>query len=232
MFGAIDAVEIHPRRRWTAVVSFTLQAAAVGAALVVPVFHPARLPIAFAHPPIFVPVSLPTEHNVRTGQSNQTRNGISIGNVVPIIVAHDNGVHYGPLRPWAPSDDAPPLPPGPASWEGVSGPNVGEIPLPSVRPTLEQHPPISVMMQGNLVHRVEPDYPAIARTAGVQGSVLIKAIISADGKIERAQAISGSPLLIPAALRAIQQWRYRPYFLNHQPIEVETEITVNFILQR
>jgi periplasmic protein TonB len=91
---------------------------------------------------------------------------------------------------------------------------------------------VSVMMQGNLIHRVDPVYPAIARTTGVQGTVLVRALISRDGRIEQAQVASGSPLLSPAALEAIRQWKYRPYVLNGSPIEVETEITVSFVLQR
>jgi len=60
----------------------------------------------------------------------------------------------------------------------------------------------------------------------------VRAVISPAGKIEQAQVISGSPLLSAAALQAIRQWKYRPYVLNGTPIEVETEITVNFVLQR
>jgi len=62
--------------------------------------------------------------------------------------------------------------------------------------------------------------------------VLIKAVISTEGNIEQAQVISGSPLLSKAALDAIRQWRYRSYLLNDKPVEVETEITVNFALTR
>jgi protein TonB len=101
-----------------------------------------------------------------------------------------------------------------------------------VKPILAKPPVVSVMMQGNLVHRVEPVYPSIAKSTGVQGTVLIKALISSNGRIEQAQVISGSPLLAPAALEAIKQWRYRPYVLNGGTIEVETEITVNFVLSR
>ena len=100
------------------------------------------------------------------------------------------------------------------------------------RPILARPPRVSAMMQGNLIRRVEPLYPSVAKIAGVQGTVLIKALISADGRIEQARIISGSPLLSPAALEAIKQWRYRPYILNGGAIEVETEITVNFVLQR
>jgi len=62
--------------------------------------------------------------------------------------------------------------------------------------------------------------------------VLVKALISPKGRIVQAQVVSGSPLLSPAALEAIKQWKYRPYVLNDSPVEVETEITVNFVLQR
>jgi protein TonB len=88
------------------------------------------------------------------------------------------------------------------------------------------------MMEGNLLHRIEPRYPSPAKVMGMQGSVLIKAIIGKDGRIERTEVVSGQPLLAHAALDAVRQWRYRPYYLNGMPIEVETQITVNFVLQR
>ena len=86
------------------------------------------------------------------------------------------------------------------------------------------------MMEGNLIYRVQPEYPALARQVRVQGLVVLRAIISRDGAIENLQALSGHPLLIPAALNAVRQWRYRPYVLNGEPVEVETEVKVNFIL--
>jgi protein TonB len=60
--------------------------------------------------------------------------------------------------------------------------------------------------------------------------VVLRAIINRDGAIENLQALSGHPLLVPAALNAVRQWRYRPYVLNGEPVEVETEVKVNFIL--
>lgn len=110
---------------------------------------------------------------------------------------------------------------------------MSEIATPMPRPVAAVHPPrISVMMQGNLIKRVEPKYPPIAKQAGIQGSVVIKAIISREGTIERAELTSGHPLLAHAALEAVCHWRYRPYYLNDQPVEVETQITVNFVLNR
>jgi periplasmic protein TonB len=83
---------------------------------------------------------------------------------------------------------------------------------------------------GMLVHRVEPPYPALARSARISGSVVLKAIISKEGTIEDLTLVSGHPMLVPAAIDAVRQWRYRPYLLNGQPVEVETTITVIFTL--
>ena len=80
------------------------------------------------------------------------------------------------------------------------------------------------------MYRVQPVYPPLARQARIQGTVQMRAIISKTGTIENLQAISGHPMLIPSALNAVRQWRYRPYMLNGDPIAIETEITVNFIL--
>lgn len=88
------------------------------------------------------------------------------------------------------------------------------------------------MMEGNLVRRVDPPYPVIAKAAGVQGAVVIKAIISRDGTIEHVELLSGPGLLTSAAMQAVRQWKYRPYYLNGEPVEVETQITVNFVLSR
>ena len=86
------------------------------------------------------------------------------------------------------------------------------------------------MMEGNLIHRVQPAYPPLARQARIQGPVVLRAVINRDGAIENLQVISGHPMLAPAAVEAVRQWRYRPYYLNNSPVEVETQVTVNFVL--
>lgn len=88
----------------------------------------------------------------------------------------------------------------------------------------------SNLLQGMLIRRVQPAYPIPAKIAHVQGPVELAAIISKEGRIEHLQLISGHPMLVPAAIDAVSQWRYRPYVLNSEAIEVETRITVNFIL--
>ena len=82
-----------------------------------------------------------------------------------------------------------------------------------------------------LIRKVQPVYPPLARNVRVQGAVVLDAVISRAGAIEHLQLISGHPLLVPAAREAVRQWRYRPYVLNGEAIEVETRVTVNFILR-
>jgi protein TonB len=84
--------------------------------------------------------------------------------------------------------------------------------------------------QGLLIRKVQPNYPPLARQARIQGSVLLQAEISKDGTIENLHLISGHPMLAPAAIEAVKQWKYKPYILNGEPVEVETQITVNFTL--
>jgi periplasmic protein TonB len=70
----------------------------------------------------------------------------------------------------------------------------------------------------------------LAIAARIQGSVVLAAVISKAGTIENLKLVSGHPLLVPAAIDAVRQWQYRPYVLNGEIIEVETQITVNFML--
>ena len=82
--------------------------------------------------------------------------------------------------------------------------------------------------QGLLIQEVKPVYPPLARQAGVQGEVILQAVIGKDGRIENLRVVSGNPMLVKAARDAVIQWRYRPYLLDGEPVEVETQITVNF----
>jgi protein TonB len=83
---------------------------------------------------------------------------------------------------------------------------------------------------GLLVRRVNPTYPPLARQARIQGTVVLHAVISKDGSIEGLTLISGHPMLAPAAIDAVKQWKYKPYLLNGEPVEVDTEVLVNFTL--
>lgn len=85
---------------------------------------------------------------------------------------------------------------------------------------------------GLLIRRIEPIYPREAKRKGIQGTVVLKAVIGKNGTIQELTPLSGPDELIPAAVGAVEQWLYRPYLKNGKPVEVDTQITVNFALSR
>jgi protein TonB len=102
--------------------------------------------------------------------------------------------------------------------------------VPKLVPVVQRVRVSQGVTKGLLIHRVEPTYPSLAKAARVQGDVILKAIINKNGDIQDLQLISGHPMLVPSAIEAVKQWRYKPYLLNGQPVEVETTITVIFSL--
>jgi len=83
---------------------------------------------------------------------------------------------------------------------------------------------------GLLIRQVKPEYPALARQARIQGTVMLQATIGKDGTVQNLRVISGHPMLTAAAIAAARQWVYKPYYLNEAPVEVETQINVIFTL--
>lgn len=100
-------------------------------------------------------------------------------------------------------------------------------------PTHAVKPPIvsKGVMDAMLVHRVQPEYPSLAKTIHLGGTVELRAIIGTDGSVRDIEVVSGNPILARAAVAAVWQWRYQPTRLNGTPVEVETRITVNFIIE-
>jgi TonB family protein len=84
--------------------------------------------------------------------------------------------------------------------------------------------------QGLILTKVDPIYPPLARRARIQGTVILKVLINESGDVENLQLFSGHPMLAPAVVDAVKQWKYKPYLLNGEPIEVETRVMVNFSL--
>jgi protein TonB len=81
------------------------------------------------------------------------------------------------------------------------------------------------------IYSAQPDYPVLAREAHIWGTVVVNAVIDEQGNVVQAHALNGHPLLIPAALKAVLQWKYEPTLLNGVPVAVEMEVTVHFNLQ-
>jgi len=86
------------------------------------------------------------------------------------------------------------------------------------------------VMEGLVIKRVQPKYPSQAMQLHIQGAVQLQATVSKDGSITNLKVISGDGLLARAAQEAVKQWRYKPYYLNGEPVEIQTQILVNFKL--
>ena len=84
--------------------------------------------------------------------------------------------------------------------------------------------------QGLLIKKVPPHYPEDARQGRIQGTVVLTAVISKNGDVEELTLASGHPMLAPSAIAAVKKWKYKPYLVEGQPVEVETQIVVNFSL--
>jgi len=125
---------------------------------------------------------------------------------------------------------------------GVIGGIIGSVPTaapppPPVKEAPNAAAPQRIRVGGNvqqakLIRQPKPVYPPLARQARIQGTVRLTAIISKDGTIQSLQVVSGHPLLVPAALEAVKQWIYQPTLLNGEPVEVITQIDVNFTLSQ
>lgn len=87
------------------------------------------------------------------------------------------------------------------------------------------------MMEASLIRRVQPVYPPAARVMHLSGTVRLRALIGTDGNVRQLEVLNGNPILVQSALAAVRGWRYRPTFLNGEAVEVETYITVHFVLE-
>lgn len=148
--------------------------------------------------------------------------------------------------PPSPGAEGPLGPPelGPSGNDANVGPgcdwcvNTGDRnsgPRPPQPPTeIHQKPRVVRMTQldpGMLIHRVEPVYPTLAKQIHKEGRVELRAIIGTDGTIQSLQVVSGDPLFLISAREAVEQWRYRPTYLNGQPVEIDTYITVVYTIE-
>jgi protein TonB len=114
------------------------------------------------------------------------------------------------------------------SANGVIGGIIGSAAPPPKVATPQKLRISSGVADGNKIHDVQPTYPQMARIAHIQGDVILQATISKAGTIENLRGVQGHPILIQAAMDAVKQWKYKPYILNGEPVEVETQIKVQF----
>jgi protein TonB len=238
----LELSEIERRRRkGAALFSFILQGLIVGVLVLLPLWFldtlPAQQLVTFLVAPPPPPPPPPPAPPVKAVQMvSQIVNGQLLApSKIPKVVKMIK------------EEEAPP----PAT--GVTGGVVGGVPggqaggvigslistanrSGNTAPKAEEIPKRLVVSQGvslgMLQSKIEPVYPIIARRARVQGTVTLRAIISTQGTIESLQVVDGHPMLVNAALDAVKQWRYKPYMLSGQPVEVETTVFVNFHIDR
>jgi periplasmic protein TonB len=233
MFNTLESTwERSARKGWTTLASFGFQAMALSLLLMMPLIWiqgPPKLQW-FEAPQILTPppAPAPPSGERRTTQStNLSGTQIMQPPTIPPTIAILN---EQPVASAPNIDEGVPGGTG-KSRSGVFNSIASAVEVAPPPPPVPTHPiRVSHWAEGNLIYRVQPIYPPLAREARVQGAVELRAIVSKSGMIENLVVLSGHPLLVPAAINAVQQWRYRPYLLNGEPIEVETEITVNFVL--
>jgi len=215
--------------------SITLETAVVAGLLLWPLLNPAVLP----SQPILTPVpvfhSAPKEEIVRATQPPHTQE--------PRPSVFDRTLHQPPQIPShvdTSGNNEPPIEYGnvmPSPFDGPgSGIGDGTEVTQIARPGPSSHPdrPIqrsSGVMEALLIHRVQPDYPQVAKEIHLSGNVELRAIIGTDGIVENIEVVSGNPILANAAIAAVKQWRYQPTRLSGIPVEVETIITVQFRME-
>jgi protein TonB len=224
------------RRGWTTLTSFGLQAMVAGTLLLLPLLRPTGLPS-------FHQISTPISLGQPLGDTSMSRAYASAAPATShetrIIFMHSTQSQVSPH----PSVDDGPLPTaesglyfpealGSGDPHGLGFVSGGTQPVLPVAPPATVTPVVrlSHMSEGDLIHKVLPAYPALARSARIQGVVVLQAMIGKQGSIENLRVVTGHPMLTSAAIDAVRQWRYRPYILNNEPVEVETQITVNFSL--
>jgi periplasmic protein TonB len=224
------------RRGVTALASFGLQALAVGLLLILPLLRPQGLPLIRQ---LSAPVSLGEPGEAPVPRPRSGGGGFVAHNPDAIVLRPSTQHSWGKAAPddgdaTALPGTGPNLPGGVGSGipTGIAGsPGVAPVPvMPAAPPPRVAAVRISQMAEGDLIHKVLPTYPPLARSARIQGQVILQAMISRRGAIENLRVLHGHPMLVDAALAAVRQWRYRPYILNKEPVEVETQITVNFFL--
>lgn len=227
------------RRSWTTLTSFGLQAFVVGVLLTIPLLTTVGLPSGRVLPtPVSwgaPPPAAPVEHHPTTLVRSNLSNNVLIAppSIPPAVKMIDETsappqVSYNNAEGVKGSTGLSGS--GEGVWKSINESLSHVAPIRAAPPTISRIVRTSTMLQGSLIRRVDPVYPQAAKSARIQGAVVLSAIIGKEGTIEHLRLVSGHPLLVTAAVSAVSQWRYKPYILNGEVIEVETQITVNFRL--
>ena len=218
-------------RTRTFVLSFFVHAAMIGAAMVVRIFATTELP----EPPpstTFI-VAAPEAPEVPPPPAVHQATAPTMNvNAAPVVEPDSLAPELPDIQDRAPIESATPI-------FGAVGDGVGDLlgTGPPAPPARAVEPPAPVRPGGSIrppqkTHHVAPDYPALARSAGVSGIVILEALIAEDGSVRDVKVTRSVPLLDPAAVAAVRQWRFTPTLLNGVPVRVIMTVTVAFNLTR
>ena len=233
----VSGAKSRPRNPWAAVGSVTLLSLLLLALVLIPLFHTDPLPKRETLTMLYVPPAAAASNVTRLPVPTFTSRNTPTNMRIP------SAVHTTQEAPPPRLDTAGGL------VGGVPGGVVGGIPggvLSEVlrstgsAPVLAKTPaptPKRIRVpariaEANLVYDVAPKYPPEAGRARIEGTVVLLAVIGRDGTVEDVRVKSGLSVLAQAAIEAVKQWRYRPYLLNGEPVEVDSQVTINFTLSK
>ena len=229
-------VQPRPRNPWAAIGSLVFLSVLLLALVVIPLFHtdpfPKRetLTMLYLQPPAAA-VGSPTRFQAPKPVS--TYMPTSTGLTAPVHKTQETpppaGTTGGMLGGF-PGGMAGGAPGGVFNAMLNSAPSVPVLAKSPVPTPVKRMRIASRVAEANLIHDVAPQYPAEAGRARIEGTVVLMAVIGTDGSVKDVRVESGLPLLAQAAINAVRQWRYRPYTIDGEPVEVDSRITINFTL--
>jgi len=205
--------------------------AVVTALIVLPLIYPEALPTHLFQSILYTPPPQPIVVKPSILQQSATQSTQTIANLINVPRLTPATTPTGLVAPQAEVFDLSHINDGISSSTDPST-NVFQPSTPIVVKSAPTHP-MNISMgvsEGMILSKTNPTYPVIARTAGISGTIVLAATISATGRIENLKVLNGPPMLRQAAVDAVKTWRYRPYLLNNQPVEVETTINIVFTL--
>lgn len=227
--------ESRTRAKWlrgkSLALSLAIEAAVAAALLLAPLLAPGVLPPAVIFTPATPFRGLPQMSPAPSRPSR--RLAPARQHVIYTITAAPTGPRtrrqIGEAPPMI-GDRVSPGGPGPGALGGGDRGAVINLAPPQVAAPAKPLAQSEGVMAARLVRRVQPDYPRIAQLMHLAGTVRLQAVIGTDGTVQQLEVLSGNPILVRAAVEAVRQWRYEPTRLDGQPVEVETSITVTFVL--
>jgi protein TonB len=231
---------LKTKRGWTSIVSFAIQIMIVGVMVLIPLIFTEALPkgqmmfllVAPPPPPPPPPPAAAVVQHVKQIQTDIVNGELRTPTKIPqkVKMIQEDEAPPPTMAATGVVGGVPGGVPG-GSMGGVIGSVLSSTPVAVPKIATPQRVRVSGgVSQGLLIRKVPPAYPPLARQARIQGVVVLQAQISKEGNIENLQLISGHPMLAPAAIEAVKQWKYKPYLLNGEPVEVDTQVQVNFTL--